>query len=126
MIKMQVYFFKTENKWVFKYFFEDKSLFRELANYYDRGNYRFEMRSIPDRDKVKAFLESKGFDVEIVEDTRDFLVRIPKNQKYASILKNSVANWLENEWRIFLMKDKISAELAEMEEGAEKVPSKTT
>jgi hypothetical protein len=75
---------------------------------------------------VKALLESKGFDVQIVEDTSDFLVRIPKNQKYASILKNSVANWLENEWRIFLMKDKISAELAEMEEGAEKVPSKTT
>lgn len=121
---MLVYFFKTENKWVFKYFFEDKSLFRELANYYDRSNYRFEMHSVADRDKVKAFLESKGFDVEIVEDTRDFLVRIPKNQKYAAILKNSVANWLENEWRIFLMKDKISAELAQMEEGAEKVPGK--
>lgn len=121
---MRVYFFKTENKWVFKYFFEDKSLFRELTNYYDRSNYRFEMRSVADRDKVKEFLESKGFDVEIVEDTHDFLVRIPKNQKYAPILKNSVANWLENEWRIFLMKDKVSAELAQMEEGAEKVPSK--
>lgn len=122
---MVLYFFKTENKWVFKYFFEDKSLFRELASYYDRSNYRFEMRSIPDRDKVKAFLESKGFDVEIVDDNRDFLVRIPKNQKYTAILKNSVANWLENEWRVFLMKDKVSAELAQMEDGAEKVPNKT-
>jgi hypothetical protein len=123
---MEVYFFKNGNKWVFKYFFDDKSIFRELANYYSRSNYCFEMSSIQDRDKVKALLESKGFDVQIVEDTSDFLVRIPKNQKYAPILKNSVANWLENEWRIFLMKDKISAELAEMEEGAEKVPSKTT
>ncbi|MEM3587943.1 MAG: hypothetical protein QXO71_11575 [Candidatus Jordarchaeaceae archaeon] len=122
---MVVYFFKTENKWVFKYFFEDKDLFRELANYYNRKNYRFEMRSVQDRDKVKSFLESKGFSVEIVEDNREFLVRIPKKQRYASIIKNSVANWLENEWRIFLMKDRVSVELAEMEEGAEKVPSKT-
>ncbi|MEM3525848.1 MAG: hypothetical protein QXV37_00405, partial [Candidatus Jordarchaeaceae archaeon] len=92
---------------------------------YNRKNYRFEMRSVQDRDKVKSFLESKGFSVEIVEDNREFLVRIPKKQRYASIIKNSVANWLENEWRIFLMKDRVSVELAEMEEGAEKVPSKT-
>ena len=125
VIKMPINFFKIGNIWVFKFFFEDKSLFRELADYYNRSNYRFEMRSIEDRDRVKAFLESQGFEVEIVEDTNDFLVRVPKKHKYASILKNSVESWLETEWRIFLMKDKVSAELAEME-GAERVSNETT
>ncbi|MGQ9721459.1 MAG: hypothetical protein ACUVXA_09090 [Candidatus Jordarchaeum sp.] len=120
---MLINLFKIGSIWAFKYFFEDKSLFRELADYYNRSNYRFETHSVEDRDKLKALLESRGFEVQIVEDTSDFLVRIPKKQKYASILKNSVENWLEADWRVFLMKDKASAELAELE-GAERPPSK--
>ncbi len=122
---MPINFFKIGIIWVFKYFFEDKSLFRELADYYNRSNYRFEMRSIEDRDRVQEFLESQGFEVKLVEELRNFIVRVPKNQKYAPILKNSVENWLETEWRVFLMKDKVSVELAEME-GAEKASSEPT
>ncbi len=122
VMSMSINFFKIGNVWVFKHFFEDKSLFRELADYYNRSNYRFEIRTTEERNRVKTLLESKGFEVNIVTDTSDYLVKVPKNKKYASILKNSVENWQQTEWRVFLMKDKVSAELAEME-GAERVTS---
>ena len=122
VMSMSINFFKIGNVWVFKHFFEDKSLFRELADYYNRSNYRFEIRTTEERNRVKTLLESKGFEVIIVTDTSDYLVKVPKNKKYASILKNSVENWQQTEWRVFLMKDKVSAELAEME-GAERVTS---
>jgi hypothetical protein len=65
-------------------------------------------------------LERNGFDYELVEDPRGYVVKLPKFTKYAQILKNSVATKETTTDRIFLMKD-----LAAVEEavglGAEKV-----
>jgi hypothetical protein len=33
---------KAGHHWIFKHFFEDKDIFKELADYYDKEGYRFE------------------------------------------------------------------------------------
>jgi hypothetical protein len=36
-------------------------------------------------------LERNGFDYELVEDLKGYVVNLPKSAQYAQILKNSVA-----------------------------------
>jgi len=36
-------------------------------------------------------LEKNGFDYDLVEDLKGYVVQLPKHAKYAQILKNSVA-----------------------------------
>jgi hypothetical protein len=91
-----------------------------LLGYYNQDSYRFEFKTIADRNNALKILERKGFDYDLVEDLRGYVVKLPKFAKYAQILKNSVATRETSTERIFLMKD-----LAAVEEavglGAEKV-----
>jgi hypothetical protein len=57
-------------------------------------------------------LERNGFDYELVEDLKGYVVSMPKSAKYAQILKNSVARSETDNERIFLMKDLASVEEA--------------
>ncbi len=56
-------------------------------------------------------MDRAGFDYELVEDLRPFVVKLSRYSKYAPLLKNSIAFMETPDWRIFLMKD-----LAVMEE----------
>jgi hypothetical protein len=57
-------------------------------------------------------LERNGFDYDLVEDLKGYVVSLPETAKYAQILKNSASqNETANE-RIFLMKDLASVEEA--------------
>jgi hypothetical protein len=47
-----------------------------------------------------------------VEDLKGYVVQLPKNAKYAQILKNSVAFKETANERIFLMKDRAAVEEA--------------
>jgi hypothetical protein len=58
-------------------------------------------------------LDRAGFDYELVEDLRPFVVKLYRYSKYAPLLKNSIAYVETSDWRIFLMKD-----LAVVEEAA--------
>jgi len=58
-------------------------------------------------------LEKNGFDYDLVEDLKGYVVQLPKHAKYAQILKNSVAFKETANERLFLMKD-----LAAVEEAA--------
>jgi len=112
--------FKVGKLWLFKQFFEDKEIFKALLGYYNQDNYRFEFKSVGERNNTLKILERNGFDYELVEDLRSYVVKLPRFAKYAQILKNSVATKETATERLFLMKD-----LAAVEEavglGAEKV-----
>ncbi len=111
--------FKIGKLWVFKYFFEDKETFRALAEYYDKDKYRFEFKSFGARNEALKILEREGYDYELIEDLKPFIVKLDKFSKYAQVLKNSVAYAETPNERIFLMNDLAAVEEA-LRLGAEK------
>jgi hypothetical protein len=110
--------FKIGKLWVFKHFFGDKELFKELVDYYNRDSYRFEFKTIGERNKALKILEFNNFETDLVEDLSEYLVKLDKSKKYAPVLKNSVEHTETLKERIFVMKDLASVEEA-LEFGAE-------
>jgi len=119
MKRKRINVFKVDKLWVFKHFFaDDKELFRELADYYNRKTYRFEFKTLGERNNAFKLLERNGFDAYPIEDLSGYLVKLGKFSKYAPVLKNSVDHTETLTERIFLMKDLAAVEEAQ-EFGAE-------
>ena len=98
--------FKLDKIYVFKHFFDDKEIFKDLVDFYNSESFRFEMKSAGARNKVMKTLYMKyGFDANYVEDPADYTVMIGKDKKYAQILKDSVDFKETKDARIFIMKD---------------------
>ena len=110
--RKRITFFKLGKLWVFKQFFDNRELFNALLDYYNQDLYRFEFKSIGARNNALKLLERSGFDYDLVEDLKGYLVLLPKSAKYAQILKNSVAFKETANERIFLMKDLAAVEEA--------------
>ncbi len=104
--------FKLGKLWVFKNFFEDKSLFLALVGNYNKDQYRFEFKSIGARNNALKLLDRSCFDYDLIEDQKGYVVQLPKSAKYAQILKNSVAFKEIATERVFLMKDLATVEEA--------------
>jgi len=121
--KEKLNIFKLGNLWCFKYFFDDMELFKELSEYYNQEKYRFELGTVGERNKIMKYLEEKGFEPVLIEDTSDYTVKIGMFKKYATILKNSIDDYYDENGkeRIFIMKDLASVEDA-IEKGAERYP----
>ena len=110
--RKHIIFFKLGKLWVFKQFFDNHELFNALLDYYNKDLYRFEFKSIGARNNALKLLERNGFDYDLVEDLKGYVVQLPKSTKYAPILKNSVAFKETANERIFLMKDLAAVEEA--------------
>ena len=110
--RKRITFFKLGKLWVFKQFFDNMELFNALLDYYNKDLYRFEFTSIGARNNALKLLERSGFDYDLVEDLKGYLVQLPKSAKYAQILKNSVAHKEIANERIFLMIDLAAVEEA--------------
>jgi hypothetical protein len=110
--RKRIIVFKLGNFWVFKQFFDNRELFTALLDYYNKDQYRFELKSIGSRNNALKLLKRNGFDYDLVENLKGYLVTLPKSVKYAQILKNSVAFKETADERIFLMKDLAALEEA--------------
>jgi hypothetical protein len=110
--RKRIIVFKVGKLWLFKCFFEDKEIFKTLLDYYNKDQYRFEIKTFGERNKILKLLERNGFDYDLVEDLKDYVVKLPKFAKYAQILKNSVASKETATERIFLMKNLAAVEEA--------------
>jgi hypothetical protein len=44
---------------------------------------------------VMKYLEDKGFEIALIEDSSDYTVKISKSNKYAAILKNLIESYVE-------------------------------
>ena len=104
--------FKLGKLWVFKHFFDDKALFLALLGNYNKDQYRFEFTSVGARNNALKLLERSGFDYDLVDNLKGYVVKLPKNAKYAQILKNSIAITETANDRIILMKDLAAVEEA--------------
>lgn len=118
--RKRITMFKVGKTWIFKHFFDDKEIFRQLADHYNKNSYRFEYKTIGERNKALKLLEMRGFDVDLVENLKGYVVKLGRYSKYAPILKNSVTYIETPEWRIFLMKDLAAVEEA-LRQGAKMV-----
>ncbi|MBN1235824.1 MAG: hypothetical protein JW999_07220 [Methanotrichaceae archaeon] len=103
--KKSITIIKAGRHWIFKHFFEDKEVFKELADYYDKDDYRFVLKTPGERNLALKLLERRGFEVALVENSRGYVVKLSRQSRYAGVLKNSLAQIETNEWRVFLMKD---------------------
>ena len=110
--RKHITFFKLGKHWVFKQFFDNHELFNALLDYYNKDLYRFEFKSIGAWNNALKLLERNGFDYDLVEDLKGYVVQLPKHAKYAQILKNSVAFKETANERIFMMKDLAAVEEA--------------
>ncbi|RCV63011.1 hypothetical protein C5S53_15970 [Methanophagales archaeon] len=117
--KKKLNFFKIGKIWCFKYFFDDKEIFNDLLEYYNREKYRFELGSVGARNKILKYLEKKRFEPVLIEDISAYTVKIDRFKKYGAILKNSIDYDEKGKDRIFIMKDLVSVEDA-IEAGAER------
>ena len=108
----KIIIFKIGKLWVFKYFLDDKETFKALAECYNKDKFRFEFKTFGARNKALKTLEKAGFDYELVEDLRPYVVKLSRYSKYSAILKNSIAYMETADWRIFLMKDLAAVEEA--------------
>jgi hypothetical protein len=113
----RVRIFKVGGLWFFKHFFPDK-VYKELSTYYNKREYRFECATTAGRNRVHKFLEKNGFEVEIIDNLDGFLVSVNAGEKYASILRNSIAHKRVGGKIVFLLKDKNAVEAA-LRKGAE-------
>jgi len=110
--RKHVTFFKLGKLWVFKQFFDNRALFDALLDYYNKDLFRFEFKYVGTRNNALKLLEKNGFDYDLVEDLKGYVVELSKTTKYASILKNSVAFKETANERLFLMKDLAAVEEA--------------
>jgi hypothetical protein len=118
--KKSIAIIKAGSHWLFKHFFEDKDIFKELADYYDKDGYRFVLKTPGERNLVQKLLERRGFEVALVEDSRGYIVKLGRQSRYAAVLKDSLAQIETNEVRVFLMKDKAAVKEA-LRQGAKLV-----
>ena len=110
--RKRITIFKLGKLWVFKQFFDNHELFNALLDHYNKDQYRFEFKSTGARNNALKLLERNGFDYDLVEDLKGYVVQLPKSAKYAHVLKNSVAFKETANERIFLMKDLAAVEEA--------------
>ena len=74
--------------------------------------FRFEFKYIGARNNALKLLEKNGFDYDLVEDFKGYVVQLPKSAKYAQILKNSMSVKETANDRMFLIKDRAAVEEA--------------
>lgn len=110
--RSKINLFKIGKLWVFKHFFDDKAIFKALAENHQGDKFRFEFKTFGARNQALKILERAGFEYELVEDLSPFVVKISRYSKYAPLLKNSISFMETPDWRIFLMKDLASVEEA--------------
>ena len=110
--RKRITFFKLGKLWVFKQFFDNREVFNALLDYYNKDLFRFEFKYVGTRNNALKLLEKNGFDYDLVEDLKGYVIKLPKSAKYSLILKNSVAVKETANERIFLMKDRAAVEEA--------------
>nr|AGF93406.1 hypothetical protein FLSS-25_0007 [uncultured organism] len=111
--------FHIHRRYIFKHYFDESNLFKDLRDYYDRSEYRFEVEE-DEVDSVIEKLEGYGYRVHIVErdEIPDYTLIIDKYDKQGDLLKNSVEVIELGDEKALVLKSKVAKEEA-MDRGKE-------
>lgn len=55
--RKKIYVFKLGKIWVFKHLFDDKEIFKSLAEFYKEDKFRFDLKSIGERNNALKILD---------------------------------------------------------------------
>lgn len=116
----QIHVFAIDDTDVFKQYFEQDDLFRQLRRYYNEEEYRFE---VPEDafDEVQELLEEHFYTPAVVDEPEQFCVVYPKYSEHPDVLfKASLLQRSKENYHVFLMKDQVSVEQA-VERGATRI-----
>jgi hypothetical protein len=108
--------FDTGDIHIFKTYFDENQLFKQLETYYNEDKYRFE---IPDGDleQVRQLLEEYYYELAVTDDIEEYCVVVEKKADSSDILRNSVMRKRRGQHEVLVMKDNLSKEQA-IEKGA--------
>jgi hypothetical protein len=109
---------KDAELYVFSQYFDQEEVFAELHEYYDSEQYRFEVPA--DKiDRIESFLDEYFYNLNRVapDAIEPFCIVKEKYTDHADILRNSVYHTSRGSSTVFVMQDRLSAELA-VEQGA--------
>jgi len=108
----QVNLFRVEDRYLFKQYFDQDTVFTALRDYYNQDDYRFEVP--PDVvEEVKQVLREHMFEPVVVDAPAEFCVVYPKYTDHPDVLfKAAVLQRSKRDKHLFLLKDQLSVEQA--------------
>jgi len=108
----QVNLFRVEDRYLFKQYFDQDTVFTALRDYYNQDDYRFEVP--PDVvEEVKQVLREHMFEPVVVDAPAEFCVVYPKYTDHPDVLfKTAVLQRSKRDKHLFLLKDRFSVEQA--------------
>ena len=108
----QVNLFRVEDRYLFKQYFDQDTVFTALRDYYNQDDYRFEVP--PDVvEEVKQVLREHMFEPVVVDAPAEFCVVYPKYTDHPDVLfKTAVLQRSKRDKHLFLLKDRLSVEQA--------------
>ena len=108
----QVNLFRVEDRYLFKQYFDQDTVFTALRDYYNQDDYRFEVP--PDAvEEVKQVLREHMFEPVVVDAPAEFCVVYPKYTDHPDVLfKTAVLQRSKRDRHLFLLKDQLSVEQA--------------
>ena len=108
----QVNLFRVEDRYLFKQYFDQDTVFTALRDYYNQDDYRFEVP--PDAvEEVKQVLRGHMFEPVVVDAPAEFCVVYPKYTDHPDVLfKTAVLQRSKRDKHLFLLKDQLSVEQA--------------
>ena len=108
----QVNLFRVEDRYLFKQYFDQDTVFTALRDYYNQDDYRFEVP--PDAvEEVKQVLREHMFEPVVVDAPAEFCVVYPKYTDHPDVLfKAAVLQRSKRDKHLFLLKDQLSVEQA--------------
>lgn len=83
--------FHLDDEFLFSHYFERRDVFRELSEYYNSEEYRFE---VPETqfESLQQRLRAEYYELRVVDNPGRYCVVVEKYDKHAAILRDSVAN----------------------------------
>jgi hypothetical protein len=101
---------------IFKEYFDENQLFKQLEKYYNEDKYRFEIPEY-DLEQVRQVLEKYYYELEAVDSVDEYCVVVDKKSDSSNILRNSVMRKEKRQHEVIVMNDKLSKKQA-IEQGA--------
>ena len=101
--------FEIGDTYIFKKYFDEDQLFKQMETNYNEDKYRFE---IPESDlkQVRQTLDKYYYELEVADSINDYCVVVDKKSKSANTLRNSVMRKHRGQHEILIMKNKLSKE----------------
>lgn len=97
----EIVIFGMRDRYMFKTYFDETRLFRELKKCYNENEHRFKIPE-GDLEKLRQVPDKYYYELDIEGDVEDYCIVVDKKSKTASALRNSVARTQEESTKFSL------------------------